>query len=328
MQLLILGGTAQLGRAVASAALGSGHDVTCLARGEAGEVPEGSHHVVGDRDDMEGLAEVRGRRWDAVVDVGRHPVHVRRAVAELEAQHWVFVSSVNVYADVAGPGEESGALLDPLAADRLERAEDYGPAKVACEQALLDGVATQRALIVRPGLIGGPEDDTDRSSWWPYRMSHPVERRVLVPDAAAQPVQLLDVRDLAEWLIRCVESEVTGVFDAVGEQTTFGEVLAESAVLARAVPEPVVVDAAWLAEHDVSPWMGPRSLPLWLPQEELRGMMQRSGAAAREAGLTHRPLRQTLAAALAEAERRGDRPWRAGLSWPEERDLIRAARGR
>lgn len=328
MQLLILGGTAQLGRAVASVALRTGHDVTCLARGESGQVPDGARLVVGDRDDDDGLAEVRGARWDAVVDVGRHPVHVRRAVAELEAERWVFVSSVNVYAEVAGPGDESGRLLEPLAGDRLERPEDYGAAKVACERALLDGAGPERALIVRPGLIGGPEDDTDRSTWWPYRMSHPVERRVLVPDAAAQPVQLLDVRDLAEWLVGCAEEQVAGVFDAVGEQTTLGEVLAESAALAREVPEPVVVDAAWLEAHDVSPWMGPRSLPLWLPQEELRGMMQRSGEAARAAGLRHRLLRETLAAALAEAERRGDRPWQAGLSWPEERDLIQAARGR
>ena len=326
MQLLILGGTAQLGRAVGSVAARAGHDVTCLARGESGQVPDGTRLVVGDRDDPDGLAPVRGRRWDAVLDVTRHPGQVRRAVEQLDADRWVYVSSVNVYADVREAGDESGALLAPLAGERMEGPADYGPAKVACEQAVLDAVGPDRALVVRPGLIGGPEDSTDRSSYWPWRMSNPVERAVLVPDAVTQPVQLLDVRDLAEWLVRCLESGASGVVDAVGEQTTLGEVLAESAALATEVPEPVVVGADWLAEQDVNPWMGPRSLPLWLPDPELHGMMRRSGAAARALGLTHRPLRETLAAALADARARGDRPWAAGLDWAQERDLIRLAR--
>ncbi|MFX0537623.1 NAD-dependent epimerase/dehydratase family protein [Ornithinimicrobium sp. Y1847] len=324
MQILILGGTAQLGRAVGSAAVRAGHDVTALARGKSGEVPEGVRHVVGDRD-TGGLGAVRGTTWDAVIEVASQPGRVRQAVAEVEARHWVYVSSVNVYASVDGATDESAALVEPLEADSMSGPEEYGAAKVACERAVLDGVGSDRVLVVRPGLIGGPEDGTDRSSYWPYRMSHPVERRVLMPDAVSQPVQLLDVRDLAEWLVVCMEQGVTGVVDAVGEETTLGEVLAESAALANEVPEPVVVDAQWLAEQGVNPWMGPRSLPLWLPGE-MAGMMRRSGVAARELGLRHRPLRDTLRAALADAQRRGDRPWAAGLEWKDERDLIARAR--
>lgn len=325
MKLLILGGTAQLGRAVASAAVRAGHDVTCLARGESGEAPEGARHVVGDRETADGLAPVRGVSWDAVVDVTRHPGQVRRAVAELEAQHWVYVSTVSVYVDEGGVPDESGEVVEPLVAERMERPEDYPAAKVACERAVLEGAGADRVLVVRPGLIGGPEDDTDRSGYWPYRMSHPVERRVLVPDAVTQPVQLVDVRDLAAWLVRCLDDRVVGVVDAVGEQTTLGEVLAESAALAHEVPEPVVVSGDWLLEHGVDPWMGPESLPLWLP--EPTASMRRSGQAAQDLGLRHRPLRETLRAALADAEGRGARPWRAGLSYPRERELIREARG-
>lgn len=326
MEILILGGTAQLGRALAAAALADGHQVTCLARGESGEVVPGARLVRGDRESVDGLAGVAGRRWDAVVELGRQPGQVRRAVREIEAAHWAFVSSVSVYADTAAPGDEAGEVLAPLAADQMAGPEDYGAAKVACEQVVAEGVGP--ALVVRPGLIGGPEDSTDRGSWWPWRMAHPVRGTVLVPDAAAQPVQIVDVRDLAAWLVRCAAQGVTGVVDAVGEQTTLGEVLAESAALAPTVPEPVVVTSQWLLEHDVQPWMGPRSLPLWLPDPGLQGIMQRSGAAARELGLTHRPLRDQLAGASASAEARGSRPWASGLDWHDEGELIALALGR
>lgn len=327
MQMLILGGTAQLGRAVAAAAVRDGHAVTCLARGRSGEVLDGARWVEADRDDPDGLGTVRGRRWDCVVDLTRQPGQARRAATELDAGHRIFVSTVNVYADPSRPGDESGELVPPLEAEVMSGPEDYGAAKVACERAVLD-TGPERVLVVRPGLIGGPEDSTDRGSWWPWRMAHPVQRRVLVPDAAEQPVQFLDVRDLADWLVRCAADSVTGVVDAVGEQTTLGAVLAESASLAPEVPEPVVVDSAWLLEQGVAPWMGPRSLPLWLPEPQMLGMMQRSGTAARDLGLTHRPLRDQLAGALASAEQRGDRPWASGLTYPEERDLIAAARAR
>ncbi|MGO0575566.1 NAD-dependent epimerase/dehydratase family protein [Ornithinimicrobium panacihumi] len=328
MQLLILGGTAQLGRALARAAVRAGNDVTCLARGRSGPVAQGAELVVGDRDQDAGLEAVADRTWDAVVELSSQPARVRRAVEALEAARWVYVSSVNVYASTAGPGDESDDVVEALVGQQWDAPEDYGAAKVACESLVRDGAGVDRTLVVRPGLIGGPEDETDRSGYWPHRMSNPVERRVLVPDALAQPVQLLDVRDLAAWLVCCLEQGVTGTFDAVGSPTTLGEVLAESAALATEVPEPVVVDATWLAEHDVSPWMGPRSLPLWLPQPDLLGLMQRSGEAARAAGLTTRPLRETLRATLADTRQRGNRPWSAGLEWTDERDLIRAARQR
>lgn len=325
MRVLILGGTGQLGRALATAAARRGHEVTCLARGRSGEVPDAARLVVGDREHPDGLAQVAGPVWDAVVDVTSQPGQARRAVTELSARHRVLVSTVSVYAGQES-GDENDVVVAPLESDRLEQPEDYPAAKAACEQAVLGEAGADSVLVVRPGLIGGPEDDTDRSGYWPYRMSHPVDGQVLVPDAAGQPVQLIDVRDLADWIVHCVEERTVGIIDAVGPQTTLGEVLAESTALAPTTPEPVVAASAWLLEHGVAPWMGPRSLPLWLPDPATATMMQRSGDRARAAGLRHRSLRETLHGALEDAEQRGDRPWRAGLSEAEERDLIRAAR--
>lgn len=318
-----------LGRAVATHALADGHDVTCLARGVAGGPPDGVTWVRGDRDAADGLRDVTGgdARWDAVVDVSRQPGQVRRAVHALGpvTDRFLLVSTGNVYADHSRPGsDESVPLLPPLDGDVMTGMEVYGEAKVACEAAVRTGFG-DRALIARAGLIGGPGDGSGRSGWWPWRFAHPVgaDDAVLTPDDPDLPMSVVDVRDLAAWLVRCATSGTTGVFDAVGEPHTLGGLLAAAREVAGHDGPVVAAAAGWLAEHGVQEWMGPESLPLWISDPQWRGFGGHTGARARAAGLTCRPVTDTLRDAAAHEERREPTdPRRCGLSDETERRLL------
>lgn len=319
-----------LGRAVAVEATSAGHDVTCLARGVAGAVPDGVTWVRGDRDLPDGLAEVAAAesRWDAVVDVSRQPGQVRRAVAALEpvADHFAFVSTGNVYAVHSRlASDESVPLLSPLDDDVMADMSVYGEAKVACEAAVLEGFGAERSLIARAGLIGGPGDVSGRSGWWPWRFAHPVGAHgaVLTPDDPTLPMSLIDVRDLAAWLVRCAAARTAGVFDAVGEPDTLGRLLATAREVAGHDGPVVPAPAEWLAEHGVQEWMGDDSLPLWISDPEWRGFGAHTGAAARAAGLTNRPVAETLRDAAAYEEGRdAAEPRRCGLDDETERELL------
>lgn len=328
MKLLVLGGTAFLGREVARAGLAAGHDVTCVARGESGEVADGARLVRADRSGP-GLGGVDNERWDAVVDVARDPGQVARAVAALRGRvgHWGFVSTGNVYADHSLPGaDEATPLLAPLESGG-DAPDEYGAKKVACERHVLGGIGADQVLVARAGLLGGPGDTSGRTGWYPWRFAHPASPgEVLVPDALGDPAQVLDVRDLAAWLVRCGEAGTSGVVDAVGPTTTLGGVF-DAAREAAGAPDVAVVaaDAAWLAEQGVEPWMGPRSLPLWLPFPEYAGFAARAGDAARGLGLTTRPLVETLRDTLAwEEARSAVEPRRTGLDDADERALLAA----
>ncbi|MGY4720799.1 NAD-dependent epimerase/dehydratase family protein [Naumannella huperziae] len=319
--MLILGGTAMLGRAVATDAITRGHAVTCLARGSASVAP-GARFVAGDRDDPAGLAPVAGEGWDAVIDVSRQPGQVRRAVGALTAGHWVFVSSANVYADASElDRDESAATLPALTGDVMESMESYGNAKVACEEAVRAGPTP--ATIARVGLIGGPEDWSGRSGYWPWRFAHPSGPDVIVPDDPACPCAMIDVRDLAGWLVSAAERRLDGTFNVTGPTTDLAEVLRTAALVAGgATPaRPVAPDR--LAALGVAAWMGPLSLPLWIDDPAMRGFATLDTARARAAGLACRPLRDTLAAALAHEETRTDER-AAGLSDAEEQAVRRA----
>jgi 2'-hydroxyisoflavone reductase len=274
MRILVLGGTAWLGSTIVSAAVASGHDVTALARGEAGAVPDGARFITADRESDDAFESIQGETWDAVIDVSRQPGQVRRAVDALgeRTAHWVFVSTASVYADSTTIGaDETADLLPPLDGDVMETMEDYGSAKVSCEQSVLEGIGSARSLIARVSLIGGPGDWSGRSGYWVKRLARPSnpERRVLAPDAPDVPVQILDVRDLAAWLVRAAESMASGIANAGGPTHTFAEHI-EAARGVTGFDGPLeVVGEDWLAEHEVEPWMGPRSLPLWLPAEAI-----------------------------------------------------------
>lgn len=350
MKLLILGGTAWLGHRTALAAAAEGHRVTCAARGISGPAPSGTRFLQVDRDAEDGLAAAAAEDWDAVIDVSRQPGQVRRAVRDLSAStdFYVFVSTGNVYASQKEFGQdEDSPLLPPLDREVMESMDSYGPAKVACERTVTEAFDVGSRAIVRAGLIGGPGDTSGRSGYWPLRFAYPSDDggRVLVPAAGSQPTQLIDVRDLAEWLICVARERTPGVFNATGHTVPFAghlETAARVAAAYRASPgDDAAVSAAppmgpvhlveapgeWLAEQSVNEWSGPRSLPLWLSDPDWHGMNARSNQRALAAGLNLRSLADTLADTLEwEAEQCGNSgsggSRRAGLEPQEERELL------
>lgn len=336
MRILVLGGTAWLSGAVARTAVAAGHEVTCLARGRSGSMPDGVRAVLADRDDDGALDGVRAEDWDLVVDVARQPGQVRRAAQALapHARHYAFVSTGNVYADHSRPGaDETAELLTPLEADAMTSMEEYGPAKVACEQAVIEAFGAGRALLARAGLIGGPGDASGRTGYWPWRFARPSapDGAVLVPSRRNVPCQVIDVRDLAAWLVEAGLAGVAGAYNAVGPTTTLADHLDVARRVAGHTGPLVEASDAWLAERGVEEWMGERSLPLWLHDPAFAGFAAASSAKARAAGLVTRPLEQALADVLAwelvqDAELGADRSRGAGLTDADERALIAAVR--
>ena len=328
MRFLVLGGTVFLSRAVATAAVARGHEVVCAARGVSGAVPSGARLVEVDRDAPDGLDPLRGQAFDAVVDVaGMSLPWVVSALSALgdAAARWTFVSTINVYADTAGPGADASAALLPPRTEPTPRSdtpspEVYGGVKVASEDAVRAALG-ERALVVRGGLMTGPGDVHDRFGYWPARMA--AGGPVIVPDVPAQPFQQVDVRDLAEWIVLGAETGLVGTFDGTGPAAPLPSWLAG---VAEAVGGPglelVAVAPERLVEAGVGPWAGPRSLPLWLPETHW-GMVGRDVSATLAAGLRPRPLAETAADTLA-FERTLDpgRERRAGLTEAEHADLL------
>jgi nucleoside-diphosphate-sugar epimerase len=321
MRILVLGGTVFLGRAVARQALAAGHDVTCAARGASGDPVDGARFVTVDRSDPGGLSAVEGT-FDAVVDVARKPSHVRHAVAALAGRvgHFTFVSSCSAYADAATPDQvvTTAPLLPPAAPDfddPAAGAEEYGRCKVTCEQLVREGFAD--VLVNRAGLIVGPEDPTGRFDYWVAR--HARGGEILAPGDPDDRVQLVDVRDLADWIVRAAEEGLTGAFDGIGIPITRREF--HAALEAGAGGGRLTwVSQDFLTGHDVVPWSGPRSLPLWLPLPEYAGFLTRDTTPSLAAGLRTRPLAETTADTLAALS---DTRHITGLTEEEEVALLR-----
>ncbi len=295
MRVLILGGTVFLGRHLVDAALDRGDEVTLFHRGRhAAHRPQEVEELLGDRDrDLHLLA---GRDFDAVVDTcGYLPRHVAQAAGTIRAGHYTFVSSASVYAELGVvPVREDAPLLAPPGAQQ-ERVDGpmYGPQKAGCEQALLG--TRSDVLIQRVGLLVGPHDPTDRLTYWAVRMRRPGP--VLAPAAQDQPVQVIDVRDLAAWTLHAAASGTTGVMNASSplRQITFER------LLRLAGPAEVAwFDEQVLLDVGVTPWT---ELPLWLPERYgMSGLMALDTRRARAAGLRTRPIEQTLADTAAWAD--------------------------
>jgi 2'-hydroxyisoflavone reductase len=315
LRLLLVGGPQFLGRAVTDAALERGHELTLFNRGQTnpGLYPE-VEKLRGDRDgDLGALA---GRSWDAVVDTCGYVPRVVRQSAELLADavgRYCFVSSISVYADFSGPVDEDsdvGTLADETVEEMGDEYENYGPLKALCEQVVCD-VYCDRALVVRPGLIVGPHDPTGRFTYWPHRLARGGE--VLAPGPPDRRVQFVDVRDLGEWIVRMLEQQRGGVFNATGVGIPWRALLDGADV--------TWVDDAFLVEHAVGEWM---ELPLWIADPAWAGMHSAAVERAIAAGLTFRPLAETLADTRTSAA-----PVEGvGLSLERERELLAAWRAR
>ncbi len=322
----MLGGTQFLSRAVAAEAAGRGHEVVCANRGRSGTVPPGATTVRWDRSEDAPAALTDGAPYDAVVDVARLPSHVRRALTTLGERspdaHWVFVSTISVYADDADPAGPGTGRLKPAITDDRDPAADvesYGGMKVACEQLVLDAVPG--AAVVRPGLIVGPGDPSGRFAYWARRSTATGE--VLAPGDPADLVQVIDVRDLAAWIVTLAEERTGGTYDAVGPAVPIGELLAACLPDARLV----WVDQGFLTAEGVEPWSGPDSIPVWLPRPAYDGMLAHDAGPALAAGLESRPV---------DATTRDTRAWLdadpaariTGITIEREADLLARWRAR
>lgn len=325
MRILILGGTAWLGREIAGQAVARGHAVSCLARGASGAVAEGAELVAADRALPDAYGAVASQPWDAVVELSWQPGFVRSALAALggQAAHWSLISTTSVYAAADQPGaDESAELLAPLRGDRAERS-DYGSAKAAAER---DSRAARgdSLFVVRPGVIGGPGDESGRSGAWVARAARAPDSPMLVAADSSLPTQVVDVRDLASFVLDAAERGTVGTVNAVGPVVPLGEWVELSRRLGGHAARTVPASSAWLLARGVEQFMGEESLALWLPGSEHAGFSARSGQAAVSAGLRHRPRSELLADVLRwEREQGLGRPGRAGLSAERETELLR-----
>jgi 2'-hydroxyisoflavone reductase len=331
MNILILGGTKFLGRHLVDAALARGHVVTLFNRGKTnpGLFPQ-LETVTGDRE--HDLAKLAGRQWDAVIDVaGYLPRIVRLAATGLERSvgRYVFISSISVYPDsdlhkIGIVESDPVGKLDDETVEEIT-GETYGPLKALCEKAVLD-LYGSRALVIRPGLIVGPNDPTDRFTYWPVRVARGGE--VLAPEKPEVPVQVIDVRDLSDFTIALIEAQADGIFNATGPATTltFGAMLETCKQVSGSDATLRWASAEFLKQHNVQEWS---DMPVWIPDTpETAGFSRVSIAKALGAGLTFRPLAETVRDTIAWANTRpADHAWRAGLQPEREQELLHVLNG-
>jgi nucleoside-diphosphate-sugar epimerase len=326
VHLGLFGGTAFLGRRIAEAGVARGHTVTAIARGTAGSFPSGVRSIVLDRAGSTAHQSLAVESFDAVVELTWQPSFSRAALDVLSAStaKWLFISSVSVYErhDRINMGEDE-PLLRPFTGE-VATLDVYGEAKVACERATL-AVRGDQCLIVRPGLIGGPGDVSDRSGAWVARAAAGPTAPLLIPERGACHVQVLDVRDLATFVITALETDQTGVCNAVGTTTPFHDFVELSRRIGGHHADQVEVPWVWLSERGVTQWAGPDSLACFVADSDMAGWGRVNGNGAVERGLTVRSLEETLTDSLSDERTRGlTRPRRAGLSLEREHELLAA----
>lgn len=324
MRLLIIGGTRFVGRHIVEAALAHGHEVTLFHRGQTNaELFPQVEHLIGNRDGD--LAPLRDRAWEAVIDTcGYVPRIVRQSAAALAAAvaHYTFISSISVYAEDAPAGMDEDAPVATIADETREDItnESYGALKVLCEK-VVQQVYADRALIIRPGLIVGPHDHTDRFTYWPYRIAQGGE--VLAPGNPDQAAQFIDARDLGEWIVRAVEAKLSGTFNATGPdyRLSMRHFLETCAAVAQSGAHLTWVAEEFLLNAQVAPWS---DLPLWVEAKDAKFDTVNNERAIK-AGLIYRSITATIKDTLAWSNSRPiDHAWRAGLTFDREREVLAA----
>lgn len=338
LRILILGGTGFIGPHQVRYAVSRGHQVTVFNRGKReADLPAGVEHLTGDRD-KGALDALKGREWDVCIDNPTStPFWVRDAGKMLKGKvkHYVYISSISVYSDNSTPNAAEDAALEKYTGkDVMKETREnllanmslFGPLKAACEQEALKQFR-DITTIVRPGLIVGPGDQTDRFSYWPIRLARGGD--VVAPGDGNDPVQFIDARDLAEWIIRMVETRTFGTFNATGPDypMSMAAMLYGIRATNRAGATVNWIPADFLAAQKVGPW---GDMPVWLPGSgDTAGFGKRNIARALTAGLSFRPLATTASDTLTwfntlPAERQSKLG--AGLTPEREADVLAAWR--
>jgi 2'-hydroxyisoflavone reductase len=324
VRILIIGGTRFVGRHLVEAALGHGHEVTLFNRSKSnpGLFPD-VETITGDRE--KDLDKLQGRIWDTAVDVvGYVPRLVRLSAQSLEASvsRYVFISTVSVYENFRKIGIDESYPVGKIEDETMEEVtgEAYGPLKALCEQAVRD-IYGERALIIRPGLVVGPHDPTDRFTYWPVRVRRGGE--VLAPQKPEAPIQLIDARDLAEFTIKLIEENASGIYNATGPdyELTIGRLLEVSKQVSGNDAHFKWASLEFLNQNKVEAWS---DMPTWVPDdEEGMGFSRVDVSKAISAGLKFRPLEETVRDTLAWSQTRpADYVWRAGLKAEREQELL------
>jgi 2'-hydroxyisoflavone reductase len=323
MKLLIIGGTRFVGRHLVEAALERGHQITLFNRGKSNpDIYPQVERIVGDREtDLDKLA---GQSWDAVIDTcGYYPRIVDLSAQALKDSvgQYVFISTVSVYADFDAVDIDEDYQLGTIEDGRVEEinAETYGPLKVLCEKAVQE-IYAERALIVRPGLIVGPYDPTDRFTYWPLRVARGGD--VLAPIGTGEPTQFIHARDLADFTIKLIEEKATNIYNVVGpaKPCPLGELLETCKKVSSSDAKFIWVPQEFITENEIVPWM---EFTLWIPEAEGGGLSQVSNERAKAAGLDFRSTEQIVREILAWAQTRpADHEMRAGLTAEKEEKLL------
>ena len=325
MDVLIIGGKKFLGRALVDALKQNNHNITLFNRGKTNpELFPEIEVIVGDRDgEIENLGD---RKWDVVIDTcGYVPRVVNQSVSHLQdnVNQYVFISSISVYQESKILNRDEDAkviqLEDKETEDIMGHPDNYGGLKFLCEEAVRSKFDNN--LIIRAGLIVGPFDPTNRFTYWPVRIRKGGD--VLIPSDNEYPVQIIDVRDLSEFIVKQIESKVNGTFNLTGPKDPHKliDIFNKASDVGNSSPNFVPIENEILLRKEVTPWM---ELPLWIPSEAGRGLMYVSNQKALDKGLTFRSLDQTMKDTLSWYDEidGDDQEWNAGLASTKEKTIL------
>lgn len=322
MKILIIGGTRFIGRHLVTSARARGHEVTLFNRGKSN--PSLFRRIQNIRGDRERDLDQLTGQWDAVIDTCGYLPRVVRLSAEAlkdKVSKYVFISSVSVYNNFSKIGIQESDAVGTLADESVEEitGETYGPLKALCEKVVQD-LYGARSLIIRPGLIVGPHDPTDRFTYWPLRIAKGGD--VLAPDRPDAMAQFIDARDLADFIIRLLDQNVSGTFNAVGHPVTLNTVFETCKRISKSNANFKWAPVDFLEKNNVAPWS---DMPIWVPEVgDDAGVSHVDASKAVAAGLNFSPLTDTIKAIYDwEFERPADYELKAGLKPERETELLK-----